>query len=81
MSFHNLDPDSLSSLIPLDRLLARFIPRNVIDVNRSETRHQSERERRPSPQAVEVPMQAEASAEGYRHGDLFVFSQPVDRMI
>ena len=74
MSFHNLDPDSLSSLVPLDRLLACFVPRDVIDVNRSDTRHQSERERRPSPQAVEIPVQAEASAEGYWHCDLFVVS-------
>jgi hypothetical protein len=79
MTFHPLDLISSSSLIPLHCLLARLLPRDVIDVNRSETRHQSERNSRPSPQAVEVPVQAEASAERYRHGDLFVVSQSDDR--
>jgi hypothetical protein len=73
MAYHPLNSNPPStSLIPLNRLLARLLPRDVIDVNRSETRDQSERNSRPSPQAVKIPVQAEASAEGYWHGDLFV---------
>ena len=80
MAYHPLNSNpSSTSLIPLNRLLARLLPRDVIDVHRSETRNQSERNSRPSPQAVEVPVQAEASAERYWHGDLFVVSQSDDR--
>jgi hypothetical protein len=46
----------LASLIPLHSFLARFMPRNTIDVDRRDARHQTERDSRTSPQAIQVPV-------------------------
>jgi hypothetical protein len=54
------------------------VPRDTIDIHRSEARDQSERNSWPSPKPVEIPVQAEADAKGYGHGDLFVISQSID---
>lgn len=53
----------LASLVPLNGLFARLVPRDTVDIDRRDTRYQPQRHSRSSPKTVQIPMQAEPETE------------------